>query len=265
VLTAVPILALDGVAKRFTAGRGADARTVLAVDGVSLEVRPGETLGLVGESGSGKSTAGRIALGVTAPDAGRVLFEGADIAADRAARARMRRRVSMVFQDPYSSLDPRMRIGTSLAEPLRIHRLWDASGEAKVQAALDRVGLPADTARRFPHEFSGGQRQRIAIARALMLDPALVVCDEPVSALDASVQAQVLNLLLDLRTTLNLAYLFISHDLGVVRHVSDRVAVMKDGRIVEHGPAAQVCEHPAHEYTRTLFGSIPGRSRGAPA
>jgi oligopeptide transport system ATP-binding protein len=252
-----------GVSKRFTAGRGRARRVVNAVDNVTLAVRPGETLGLVGESGSGKSTVGRIAIGLTRPDAGAVLFEGRDIAVDRVARADLRLRVAIVFQDPYSSLDPRMRVGASLAEPLKIHGRWDKEGSGRVAQALGRVGLPPGAARRYPHEFSGGQRQRVAIARALMLDPALVICDEPVSALDASVQAQILNLLLDLRTTLNLAYLFISHDLGVIRHVSDRVAVMRRGKIVEEGSAEQVCTRPAHDYTRLLFDSIPGRGNRA--
>ena len=256
-----PLLEVRGVSKRFAAGRGRARRVVAAVDNVTLAVRHGETLGLVGESGSGKSTVGRIAIGLTRPDTGAVLFEGRDIAVDRGARAGLRRRVAIVFQDPYSSLDPRMRVGTSLAEPIKIHGMWDKGGTDRVAAALKRVGLPPEAARRYPHEFSGGQRQRVAIARALMLDPALVICDEPVSALDASVQAQVINLLLDLRATLNLAYLFISHDLGVIRHVSDRVAVMRRGKIVEEGPAGQVCTDPAHEYTKLLFNSIPGRRK----
>ena len=257
--TVTPLIELRGVSKRFAAGRGSARRLVDAVVDVSLAVHPGETLGLVGESGSGKSTAGRIAVGLTTPDAGAVFFEGREIGTDNAALRKLRRRVAVVFQDPYSSLDPRMRIGRSVAEPLKIHGLWDRDGPDRVVTMLARVGLSRESARRFPHEFSGGQRQRIAIARALMLDPALVICDEPVSALDASVQAQILNLLLELRETLKLAYLFISHDLGVVRHVSDRVAVMYRGRIVETGPAERVCTKPEHEYTRLLFNSIPGR------
>ncbi|MBI5525868.1 MAG: ABC transporter ATP-binding protein [Deltaproteobacteria bacterium] len=251
-----PLLDLRGVKKSFLSGGGIRRRTVVAVSGVSLSICPGETVGLVGESGSGKSTVGRLAVGLLRPDEGAVVFKGRDINAERGALDELRRRVSIVFQDPHSSLDPRMRIRRILEEPLRVQKVRDIAGKAA--AALDRVGLPASGLNKFPHEFSGGQRQRIAIARALMLDPVLVICDEPVSALDASVQAQILNLLLDLRKHLGLAYLFISHDLGVVRHVCDRVAVMYRGEIVEEGPAEAVCTRPRHDYTRRLFDAIPG-------
>jgi ABC-type glutathione transport system ATPase component len=253
-----PLLELCGVKKTFLSGGGIRRRPVTAVSGVSLSIHPGEAVGLVGESGSGKSTVGRLAVGLLRPDEGAIVFKGRDIAAERGALDELRRRVSIVFQDPRSSLDPRMRVRRILEEPLRVHRIGDVKGKAV--AALERVGLPASSLDKFPHEFSGGQRQRIAIARALMLDPALVVCDEPVSALDASVQAQIINLLLDLRKQSGLAYLFISHDLGVVRHVCDRVAVMHGGRIVEEGPAEAVCARPQHACTRRLFEAVPGRS-----
>jgi oligopeptide/dipeptide ABC transporter ATP-binding protein len=235
---------------------------VVAVSGVSIHVDPGETVGLVGESGSGKSTVGRLALGLLKPDAGSVFYRGDDILSMKPdKRMLMRRRLSAVFQDPNSSLDPRMKVGDSLAEPLKIHGLWNGDGEARVEDMLSRVGLQAGAAARFPHEFSGGQRQRLAIARALMLDPEMVICDEPVSSLDPSVQAQVINLLLEQKRALGLAYLFISHDLGVVRHVSDRIAVLYSGRLVECGPAREFDGGGMHPYTRLLFGSVPGGAR----
>jgi oligopeptide/dipeptide ABC transporter ATP-binding protein len=232
---------------------------VRAVDGVSFAIGRGETLGLVGESGCGKSTVARLVLRLEKPTAGRVLFDGTDLLslASGALRAK-RRELQIVFQDPMGSLNPRMTVGEILAEPLRVHRV--ASGrelDARVALLLEQVGIPASWRARYPHEFSGGQRQRIGVARAIALGPKLVVCDEAVSALDVSVQAQVLNLLLELRERLGLAYLFISHDLSVVRHVSDRVAVMYLGQIVEQASTAALFESPAHPYTRALLSAIP--------
>ena len=230
-----------------------------AVDGVSLEIGAGETLGLVGESGSGKSTIGRAILGLTPVASGSVSFDGQDItrAGPRRRRA-LSSRMQVVFQDPYSSLNPTRTIGQTLAEPLLVHRDLDRTQTgAQVRAMLDRVGLPADTADRYPGQFSGGQRQRIAIARALMLSPELVICDEPVSALDLSIQAQVMNLLDELQRELHLSYLFIAHDLAVVRHLSHRIVVLYRGQVMESGPAAQVYTRPAHPYTRALLAAAP--------
>ncbi|HEY8547340.1 MAG TPA: ABC transporter ATP-binding protein [Acidimicrobiales bacterium] len=240
-----------------------------AVDGVSFRIRAGETLGLVGESGAGKSTVGRLVLGLEAPTRGEVLIDGDDLRAARGTRRReLRRDVQVVFQDPHSSLDPMMTTGAILAEPLEVHT--DASRpeiEARVAELLELVGLPPTTAGRLPDTLSGGQRQRVAIARALALRPRLVVCDEPVSALDVSTQAQVVNLLVDLQRELGVAYLFIGHDLAVVRHVSDRVAVMRHGRIVEIGTSEQIHRHPRHAYTRALHDAVlsvdPRRRGGA--
>ena len=232
---------------------------VRAVDGVSFEIRRGETLALVGESGCGKSTTGYAALGMVPATAGRVLVEGRDIAAmDGAGRRALARRMQIVFQDPASALNPRMRVGDSIAEPLVIHGTMSAARRrARVAELLDLVGLRAEHADRMPDAFSGGQRQRLVIARALALEPSLIVCDEAVSALDVSVQSQVLNLLLDLQQRLGLAYLFISHDLGVVRHLADRVAVMYLGRIAEMADADSLFERPGHPYTRALLGAAP--------
>lgn len=256
------LLEVRGLKEHFEIRRGLLGRVVghvRAVDGVSFWVRPGETLGLVGESGSGKSTTGRTLLRLLEPTAGAVRFEGQDVfGLDAAALRRFRRRAQIVFQDPFGSLNPRMTVRDTLREALKVHRL--ASGpaaEARVRELLDLVGLSPAHAARYPHEFSGGQRQRIGIARALSVEPDFIVCDEPVSALDVSVQAQILNLLQDLQQRLGLAYLFIAHDLSVIEHVSDRVAVMYLGRIVELADAAALYRNPSHPYTRALLSAVP--------
>ncbi len=229
---------------------------VRAVDGVSLSIAPGESLGLVGESGCGKSTLARCVLGLEPLARGRIVFDGRDVA--DWPEKELRRRMQMIFQDPYSSLNPRMRIGNIVAEPLAIHNVGDRAGRAaKTLELLATVGLPAEMAARYPHQLSGGQRQRVAVARALALTPRLVVCDEPVSALDVSIQAQVLLLLQDLRERLGLTYLFISHDLAVVGQVCDRVAVMYLGRVVESAPAMTLVREPKHPYTQALLSAVP--------
>jgi oligopeptide/dipeptide ABC transporter ATP-binding protein len=255
-MTAPPLVELDGVSKEF---RGKDGRVLRAVDGVSLALRPGETLGIVGESGSGKSTLGRLILGLHAPSAGSVRFDGTDIATLPAAQMRrLRRHMQPIFQDPYASLDPRFTVGDSIAEPLVIHAIGNREQRRrKVAELLDIVGLEDDAAGRYPHEFSGGQRQRIGIARAIALEPKLIVADEPVSALDVSIQSQILNLLIELKGRLNLSYVFISHDLAVVEHISDRVAVMYLGRIVELADTAALYRAAAHPYTQALISAIP--------
>lgn len=258
-----PLLRVRGLTKHFPLrGRffGGRARSLRAVDGVSFDIRRGETLGLVGESGCGKSTTGRAILRLVEPDAGEIVFDGRDVRAmDEAELRRLRRRMQIVFQDPFSSLDPRMTVGAAILEVLGVHRLGGdrRDREVRVRELLERVGLHAADANRFPHEFSGGQRQRIGIARALAVSPELIVCDEPVSALDVSVRAQVLNLLEDLQEELGLTLLFIAHDLSVVEHVSDRVAVMYLGRIVEIAPADELYRNPRHPYTRALLSAIP--------
>ncbi|MEX2282424.1 MAG: oligopeptide/dipeptide ABC transporter ATP-binding protein [Gemmatimonadota bacterium] len=256
------LLHVKGLKKHFPIKRGLFNKTVgqvKAVDGVTFWVARGETLGLVGESGSGKTTAGRTLLRLIEPTAGTAMFGGEDVFSLQADDLRkLRRRAQIVFQDPFGSLNPRLTVGDTLREVLRVHRL--ASGEAartRVRELLDLVGLLPAHAARYPHEFSGGQRQRVGIARALSVEPDFIVCDEPVSALDVSVQAQVLNLLGDLQKRLGLSYLFIAHDLSVIEHVSDRVAVMYLGRVVELGEAAAVVGQPRHPYTRALLSAVP--------
>ncbi len=234
--------------------------TVRAVETVDLDILPGETLGLVGESGCGKSTLGRTVLRLLEPTAGSIVFDGEDVThRTQAALRPLRRRMQMIFQDPYASLNPRMTVGATLAEPIEIHGLASNAGERrdKVKALLAKVGLRPDMANRYPHEFSGGQRQRIGIARALAVEPRFIVCDEPISALDVSIQAQIVNLLEDLQAAEQLTYLFISHDLKVVQHVCDRIAVMYLGRIVELAEAKLLYREPKHPYTQALLSAVP--------
>jgi oligopeptide transport system ATP-binding protein len=251
------ILEIDRLVQRFPLGAGRGL--VTAVDNVSLRILAGSTLGLVGESGSGKSSIAHAILRITRPTSGHVRFLGEDVAKLAGDRLkRFRREVQIVFQDPYSSLDPRMSVSEVLAEPLQIHRLGSREERARrIAELLALVHLPRETASRYPRQLSGGQRQRIGIARALALGPRLLICDEPVSALDVSVQAQVLNLLKELRRRLNLACLFISHDLAVVRFIADQIAVMYLGRIVELGPKNDVLENSRHPYTRALLSAVP--------
>ena len=234
-----------------------------AVDGVGFEIAAGETVGLVGESGCGKSTLGRAVLQLVRPDAGRIEFEGVDLCGLSEAQLRpYRRKMQMVFQDPFSSLNPRLTVGQAVAEPMLVHGLArPAELPAQVAELFELVGLAANTVNRYPHEFSGGQRQRVGIARALAARPAFLVCDEPVSSLDVSIQAQIVNLFEDLRAQLGLAYLFVSHDLAVVRHLSDRIAVMYLGRIVEVAGKQDLYQRPLHPYTRLLLDAIPTTDR----
>ncbi len=239
-------------------GRGKGA--VHAVKGVSFSIAPGEIFGLVGESGCGKSSIGKAIIRLVDPSAGKIFFKGRNVAPLKGAALKTyRQEVQMVFQDPYGSLNPRMKVGNAIVDVLTVHRIGNSAAERRerVGELFESVGLEANWAWRYPHEFSGGQRQRICIARALALNPDLLVADEPVSALDVSVQAEILQLLEKLRTSHNLAFLFVSHDLAVVRNICDRVAVMYNGEIVEMGPVADVIDHPQHEYTRTLLSAVP--------
>ncbi|MEV0618330.1 ABC transporter ATP-binding protein [Nonomuraea sp. NPDC050404] len=261
---AEPILEVRDLVKEYDAGVRRSAGRVSAVAGVSFEVGPGETLGIVGESGCGKSTVGRLVAGLEPPTGGRIVMDGADVATlDRRARHRMHRQVQLMFQDSYAAMNPRMRIDSILTEPLEIQQVGDAAARrARASELLDQVGLPRRALERYPHEFSGGQLQRIGLARSLALRPRLIVADEPVSALDVSVQAQVLNLMRDLQGELGLSYVFISHDLSVVDYMADRIGVMYLGKLVEMGPAHQVVRAPRHPYTQALLDAVPSPDPG---
>ena len=250
------LLKAEGLVKNFHVPGG----VVSSVAGVDLEIYRGETLALVGESGCGKSTLGRLLLHLIEPTAGKVIFDGADLGTMSARELRaIRQRMQIIFQDPFSSLNPRMKVGKIIEEPMKIHGLYPdkKEREAKVRELMEHIGIRPEYYNRYPHQFSGGQRQRVGIARALALHPELVVCDEPVSALDVSIQAQILNLLRDLQQDFHLTYLFISHDLSVVRYIADRVCVMFLGRICEIGEAEQIYSHPRHPYTKFLMESVP--------
>lgn len=258
-----PLLSVENLHVHFPVRSGILQRItshVKAVDGVSFDLAEGETLGLVGESGCGKTTTGRAILRLIHTTRGTVSFNNQNVLAASGSNLQsLRRQMQIIFQDPAGSLDPRMRIGATVAEPLKVHGL--VSGRAPLlkaaQDLLERCGMPASAAARYPHEFSGGQRQRIGIARALALNPSFIVCDEPTSALDVSIQAQIINLLKDLQAEFDLSYLFISHDMAVIQHVCDRIAVMYNGKIVEMGPRKQILEDPQHEYTRKLLSAVP--------
>ena len=257
-----PLLRVENLTRHFPIMRGVFRRqvgTIRAVDGLDFEIRERETLGLVGESGCGKSTAGRVILRLHDATAGRIVFRGTDVTAlDGEALRQLRPRMQMIFQDPQDSLNPRMTVGSIIGEPLVEHGVAKGGRlRERVEALLAAVGLDPGFANRYPHEFSGGQRQRIGVARALALNPEFIVCDEPIAALDVSIQAQVVNLLEDLQERLGLTYLFISHDLGMIRHIADRVAVMYLGRIVELAPSDALYREPRHPYTRALLSAVP--------
>ena len=251
------LLEVEGLKKYFQVGKG---QTLKAVDDISFQIKKGQTLGLVGESGCGKTTVGRTLLRIYEPEAGKILFDGKDISRVSKKEAKeLTRRMQMVFQDPYASLNPFFTVGEIIEEGMKIHKMYHSETErmARVYELLEMVGLNKDHANRFPHEFSGGQRQRVGIARALALNPEFIVCDEPISALDVSIQAQVVNMLMKFQEEMDLTYLFIAHDLSMVRHIADQTAVMYLGTMVEYGSTRDVYEHPVHPYTRGLLSAVP--------